>query len=404
MLSVLVNFWNDRLLRIAFLCILMMGTAIASIVPFQSVIGIEQLGFTSTQYAILMIIGSFIGVTASVSAGIYCDQTGYYKQVLITCISTGIVAGCLMYFLPTKFSFILFHALLAPLAFTAFTQYFALASLSAARNKHINKDFSMSLIRASFAGSFALTPPLWALLIANGVELITVYGFIAFVHVIILALVLTNWPNKHQSEPEQKSGMSFLQALKELTSKSILARLFLISLMTGSNALYNIILGLLILNNLGGTESDVGYFAGGVALMEVPIMLGSAIILRHMSRTQLMFVGMVIYAGFLIGISSFQTLQYAWFLIIPAGFGAGILLSVPLSYIQELKSNRPGASSALISVSQVMAMVIASSIFAMGSYFTDYAGIAWIGAALGLIASALLLALDRNNPMLHTHR
>ena len=49
-----------------------------------------------------------------------------------------------------------------------------------------------------------------------------------------------------------------------------------------------------------------------------------------------------------------------------------------------------------------MAMVIASLIFALGSYFTDYAGIAWIGAALGLIASALLLVLDRYKPMIDT--
>ena len=88
--------WNDRLLRIAFLAILFMGTAVASVAPFQSVIGIEQLGFSNASYAIIVFMGSVFSVVISVSVGIYCDQTGRYREILLASITMGIFAGLLM--------------------------------------------------------------------------------------------------------------------------------------------------------------------------------------------------------------------------------------------------------------------------------------------------------------------
>lgn len=387
--------WNDRLLRIAFLAILFMGTAVASTTPFQSVIGIEQLGFSNTFYAFIVLAGSVFSVVISVSVGIYCDQTGRYREILLLSTVTGILSGVLMWLIPSQFIFIIVHVLLFPLGSTIFTQAFAMASLAAKRNKALNRDMSMSIVRAGFAGSFALTPPMWAILIANGFELLSVYGYVAIIQLIILVLVLTSWPKKHPSQDSEKSGISFLASVGELANLTIFIRLTLVAAMIGANMLYNIILGLLIINTMNGSESDVGWFAGGVALMEVPIMLMGAVFLKHFTRTQLMFIGMIIYSSFLIGLGTITNINIAWFLIIPAGLGAGIILSIPLAYIQDLKADRPGAGSSLISIAQVMGMIIASGVFAAGSAITNYQGVAFIGAVMGFGAALILLIIDK---------
>lgn len=69
-------------------------------------------------------------------------------------------------------------------------QYFALAMLATRRNKALNRNTSLSLVRADFAGLLALTPPLWALAIANGVDLISVYWFPAVGSLFGLRIVL----------------------------------------------------------------------------------------------------------------------------------------------------------------------------------------------------------------------
>lgn len=395
MLQTILNSWNDRLLRLAFLCILLMGAAVASIHPFQSIIGIERLGFSDAAYAVITIAGAAFSVVASVLVGIFSDQTGRYREVLIGSIVAGLLAASCMFFLPSKTSFILVHMVLFPISATAFTQYFALASLAARRNGRLDKDFSLSMIRAAFAGSFALTPPIWAILVARGVDLLAVYGFIAIVNVVVLLLVILSWPSENTAETEEKSGISLFVALAELAAASVLIRLVLVAVIVGMNALYNILLGLLILNNLGGSEADVGWFSGGVALVEVPVMLLSAVLIRRLTRRGAIFAGAMLYAAFLAVLAVMPSIAAAWWLIIPGGIGAGILLSITVGYIQDLVAHRPGAGSALVSVSHFGGAIFAAGIFAIGSLMTDYVGIAWIGAVIGFVAGIALFVMDR---------
>ncbi|WP_341367984.1 MFS transporter [Yoonia sp. BS5-3] len=395
MIQTILNSWNDRLLRLAFLCILLMGAAVASIVPFQSIIGIERLGLSDAAYAAISILGSGFSVAASILVGIFSDQTGRYREVLIGSIIAGLLAACCMFFVPTQASFILVHMVLFPISATAFTQYFALASLAARRNNRLDKEFSLSMIRAAFAGSFALTPPIWAIIVAGGVDLLVVYGFIAAVNVLVLVIVIRGWPRENTSQTEEKSGISLFAALGELAAFPLLIRLVLIAVIVGMNGLYNILLGLLVVNNLGGTESDVGWFAGGVALTEVPVMLMSALLIRRLTRRGAIFLGAMVYVAFLIALAMIPSMAIAWWLIIPAGIGAGILLSITVGYIQDLVAHRAGAGSALVSVSHFGGMIFASVILAAGSVVTDYVGIALIGAAIGFVAGLSLFVIDR---------
>ncbi len=393
MLQLLAHSWNDRLLRLAFFCITLMGISVAAIVPFQSVIGIERLGLSNTTYAIISTAGALFSMLASVAVGIYTDQTGRYREFLMGCTAVGVVAACCVFFLPAKATFILAHVVLFPISATTFTQYFAMASLSASNNPKLDKDFSLSLVRAAFAGAFGLTPPVLAIAVAGGMDLLAVYGFMACINVIVLLLVATSWP-RDQSALDKQSGLGFFASLREVTEPRVMIRMVLIAIIIGVNALYNILLGLLILNNLAGSEADVGWFAGAVALIEAPIMLMAAALLRYVTRTGMIFVGITIYAGFLSIFAGMPNMASAWIMVIPGGIGAGILLSVTVGYVQDLMADRPGAGSGLVSVSHFGGTMFAAGTLAGATLFTDYAGTAWIGCAFGLAAGAGLFVLD----------
>lgn len=387
--------WNDKLWRLSFSCILFMGVVVASLMPYLSIIGIERLGFSDAAYAIITIGGALMSLVAAVLVGIYTDQTGKYRQMLIISIGLGFLGSAAMYVLPAQGTFILVHALMLPLASTAFTQYFALGQLAANRNPEINRDFSSSAIRAGFSLSFALTPPVWAFFLAKGMDLFTLYGVMALLNICVLVLVLSSWPKNQESDSSENSGITFFQALRELTALPVVIRVLAISAIVGAINLYNIVLGLIVINNLGGAEQQAGLFAGGVALIEVPIMLTSAIVLRYISKSAFIGLGALIYVGFLISFGTMDSMAATWWLMLPAGIGAGILLSVTLGYMQDMMTHRPGAGGALVSVSHFSATIFASGVFAFGTSITDYVGTAWIGAGCTIIGAVLLMTFDK---------
>lgn len=372
-----------------------MGTIVASLMPYLSIIGIERLGFSDAIYAVITIGGALMSLVASVLVGIYTDQTGKYRQMLVVSIALGFIGSIAMYLLPAKGTFILVHALMLPLASTAFTQYFALGQLAANRNPAINRDFSSSAIRAGFSLSFALTPPLWAFFIVKGMDLFIIYAVMAVLNICVLTLVLSSWPKNQKPDSNEQSGITFFQALRELTALPVVIRVFAISAIVGAINLYNIVLGLIIINNLGGIEAQAGLFAGGVALIEVPVMLTSALVLRYISKSAFIGLGAFIYVGFLIPFGTMGSMAAAWWLMLPAGIGAGILLSVTIGYMQDMMTNRPGAGGALVSVSHFSATIFASGIFAFGTSISDYVGTAWIGAGCTIFAAILLMSFDK---------
>ncbi|MFY0616454.1 MFS transporter [Shimia sp.] len=389
---------RDPLLRVAFLCILLMGPAVASIGPFQSVIGIERLGMSNAAYAVVVTLGALFSVVASVVIGIVIDQTQRYRGILLVCITIGIAAGVIMGAWPSLPSFLLVHLLLFPVAATTFTQYFTLAAVAADRNPEMDKDVGLSLVRAGFAGTFALSPPLWGIALARGVDLLTVYWVLALVNCAVFAVVYLLWPKDALSSEDGGSGLTFREALQEVTGLAVLLRLGLITAVTSANGLYNILLGLLVVTTLGGQEADIGWFAGGIALVELPVMLGSAFLLRRFSRVHVIFAGALIYAASLCAIGFMPSVEAAMWLILPFGIGAGITLSVPVGYIQGLVEHRPGAGSSLISLSHFGGTLVASGLFALGAESFGYSGVAVMGAILSLLAAVFLVMVERNRP------
>ena len=386
---------NDKLLQVALIGVVLMAIGVASVQPFQSIIGIERIGFSDAAFALIITCGAAISVAASVTAGIYTDQTGKFRTALQCALLIGMSGGLLMFIAPSKVAFIIVHVILFPAGATAFTQYFAIATVAANENPALNRASTTAFVRAAFSAAFALTPVAWGYALAKGVDLLTAYAIVAAANLIAFIVISRLWSSSRRLEVTGTSGKGFFASLSELTDRGLLVRLALICVISASNALYNILLGLLILNNLGGAEPDVAVFAGVIAFIEIPVMILIVRCLNYVSQSFLIMVGVFIYGGFLAVLGLLPSMTFAWWLTLPAGIGAGILLSIPIGYIQGLLADRAGAGSALLSVNHFGGMIFASTVFALGTSFTGYEGVAIIGSSLAITASIALYVLDR---------
>lgn len=309
----------------------------------------------------------------------------------------GIIANAVLFAFPTKWVFMIMLVVFFPIATTGFTQFFALAKLAANKNKDLNADFSSSSIRAAFAGAFAVTPPIWAILIVSGVDLLAIYGASAVINLIMLILIYLKWPKEHapkksSERTEKRDGL--FTAIKELTNGPLASRLVLIAIIGSVTKLNSTVMGLIILNDLGGSEADVGWFAGATALIEVPIMLLSVAALKYITKSAFILIGVSTYGIYLGAYAFLPSVDYLWWLILPSGIGGGIFIALIIGYVQDLLTDKPGTGGALISFTNIGGHIITSIIFGVCTMFTGYAETAMIGAGIAVIAGVILVVLD----------
>lgn len=387
----------------SFLGILILGFAVASIAPYRSIIGIERLGLSELEFALVTTLSAIFTVFASIWVGIYSDQTGRYRDVLLGSLFIGIIGNAILFAFPIKLVFMITLVLFFPIATTGFTQFFALAKLAANKNKKLNADFSSSSIRAAFAGAYAVTPPIWAILVICGVDLLAIYGVSAVINLIMLIIVYVKWPNEHVAPKEQQERVGFFTAMKELTNRPLASRLILIAIIGSVTKLNTTVMGLIILKDLGGSESDVGWFAGAVALIEVPVMLLGVMALKYITKSAFILIGVIIYSLYLGAYAFLPSVDYLWWLILPAGIGGGIFIALVIGYVQDLLTDRPGTGGALISFTNIGGHIITSIVFGICTTFTGYAETAMIGAGFAVIAGVVLVVIDGGRVLTGVH-
>ena len=75
--------------------------------------------------------------------------------------------------------------------------------------------------------------------------------------------------------------------------------------------------------------------------------------------------------------------------------GAAIMLSLHLSYLQELMPDRPGLGTSLLSIGSLLNKGFGAVVFASAGTAIGFSGAAWFGVIVTVIGCALLYMLDR---------
>ena len=395
MLSSFALVLRDPLLRLVLAGLFLVGVAGSSVMPFASLVGVERFGLADATYSTVLFAASLVTVSASIAIGIVSDQRANRRQLLAVTFAIGATGYFLVFFAQSPIVFAVAHMTLIPLGVTAFSQLFALARIAVRSRAPERYDDILGVVRAGFALAFVITPPLWSMAFARGAALTDIYVSAGLAAVTMFALVAVFWPAGPAGALEDtKSGLGIVAALKELAAPSILVRMLAVGFITGSNQLYMVLFGLLIVKEIGGGTADVGRFHGAIALLEIPFMLMCGVGLRRLSKPGLIALGGTVYAGFLFLFAAMTSMAVTYLLAVPAAVGAAIILSVSISYLQDLMSARPGAGAALMASSNFVGQMVAAITFAIGTATTSYAGTAVLGGILALAGVCALLTMD----------
>lgn len=250
-------------------------------------------------------------------------------------------------------------------------------------------------VRAMMSLSWVLVPGLTGVLLARSPSMLPAYLFAGIACAACFGLIAIFLPRQTGTDKAASRHLSYLAALGEVVSPPVLVRVIAIALISSTLHVNGAILPLIVTGAAHGTVAGLGILIGIVAFLEVVFIIVWGRAQRFMSHVTALAIGASVYVVYLtlLGFASAPWHVYALTLI--SGIGAAAVISIPITYLQDLIAERPGLGSALISVNIFISAAFSALLFAIGTAVSSYSGTAFIGALAGVIGLAMHLYFDR---------
>ena len=390
----LPDVYRNPTIRVSMLAIFAWGFAGAATSPYQSVVGIRELGLSDGLYSALIFLAAAVNVVVSVLLGNLADRLGTYRIMLLTIPYFGIVGYGAVYVFPAQATFIVSALLFLPI-------YGALNSLLFANVRAVTRGMPRTAVanvnsgvRAMISLSWVLVPGITGALLARSSSMLPAYLFASLACFACLVLIAVFLPKQEKPEPVAVQHLSHFAAFSAVISPPIFLRVLAVALITSTLHVNATVLPLITTGAAQGKVSDIGVLVGIVAALEVVFILVWGWLQRSLSHITALAAGTILYVLYLLlhGFASAPWHLYALTLI--SGIGAAALISIPITYLQDLIADRPGLGSSLISINIFLSAGLSALLFALGTATSSYSGTAIIGATAGLTGLAMLLFFD----------
>ena len=396
MLAAIQTILRNPSLRIVTLLLFFNGMCNGATLPYLSIVGIQEFGLSPAGLSLLLALIALANLITGVSVSIFSDNVADRRPLLIAVFGMGIAGFGLIYSVPTVWVFALAAVFLVPVSNSAFSLLFSTVRAVTNRDAAGTAQSVNTVVRATFSGAWMIVPGLMGLWLAGKDSLLGAWGFSALICCLCVVLAITVLPPIRRSETATREP--FTRALSLALSRPMLVRVLALSLITATTKLVMVVQPLIITGKAGGSLVDVGLVAGGCATLEIPFMLIWGSLLKRLSVIEALSIGTLIFAGFMAALSFAQAPWQVYLLLIPNAFGLAAILTFPLSYFQDLISDRPGLGTSLYQMTAFVSTALSAAAFALGAPVMGFAGTAWLGVAMAVLGVTSLIAIERYMP------
>ncbi len=367
------------------------GVTYAATMPYASLVGVDTLGMSPGFFAMVMSSGAIVGTFVSLGLGYLSDKLRDRRFLVLITALAGVLAHGLIYLFPSQASFAIAMGLIMPLAGASYGQSFGYLRVYYLKLRPDRADFMVTSLRTVFTLAWIIVPPLagW---VAAEFSIFNVYLASALSYAVmagIFALLMTDPATAVQMPaPVRAEGASLLSvfALKP----GILAGLAGLIVMVGAMRLLTLSVSLFIVTDLGGTVTDVGFYAGITAAVEAPCMMLLAYLTTRLSKETLLAAAGLVMAVF-IGLTSMLTSMTAlYWLLLLNGLGTAALMSVNIPYIQDAIKGRVGLSTSLMDIVAIAANLLGAAGFGILAAGGNYRLALAVAAGLSVIGAAIM--------------
>jgi SET family sugar efflux transporter-like MFS transporter len=368
------------------------GITYAATIPYASLVGVETLGMSPGVFAAIMAIGGVIGTLVSLVLGYISDKIKDRRVLLLLSTIAGVAANFTVYAWPTQLGFAFSAIVLMPLAGASFSQCFAYIRVFYAKNAPARADFMVTALRSVFTAAWVIVPPLagW---VAAEYSIFNVYLMASVAYLVIGAIfaVMMVDPTTavQMPAPVRAEGASLLSTFA--LPLSTLGGLISLAVMTSAGRILTFTVPLLIVTNLGGEVTHVGFYAAITAAVEVPSLIIWGWLGLRISKEVLLASAGVLLALFMVGAAMSPSLPVFYWLLILNGFATAALMGLNISYVQEAIKGRIGLSTSLLDVIAISANLLGATAFGVLTSGGDYRFALMIGAGVAVLGGVIMV-------------
>jgi len=387
---------RDKRIRAVAIALVLLGFTYAATIPYQSIIATEQLGMSTRQFGLLIFLVGLFGTLGGLALGYLSDISRNRKTSVLWCLAAGAIGFGLFALWPAMPTFLICMLLVYPFSGSAYALLFGTVR-SVANEVDVTQAASInSAVRSFYAISWIVVPALVGLFIAATARPSDSFAIAALAFVLCLLFYWRFGPSIAGTSASAGSAAANLrEALGLVVQGGRLTRLAALALVNSVHPLIAAAFPLILTQQLHGSTAQLGVFAGLVAALEIPIMLGVGAAVRRFPLWQVIVSGGVIHAVFLLSLTLINSTGPLYFLALLNAAGNAVLLTQHLTYAQDLLPDRPGLGSSLLSVTNLISRAAAALLFAAIGGAYGIQGALWAGAAVCTFGCFGIAALAR---------
>lgn len=348
--------------------------------PFVALFGVNELGVSSAEIAMMISVVAVSGLVFSHYIGILSDKASDRRIALWAVLLSSIV-GCLMFAFVRYYWWLMFCcATFLGIGAASFAQVFALAREHFESDGQGEIDIRNNTLRGIFSLSWVFGP-------AAGSLMISVWGyssiflFAAAGYALLCVFILKLKPRVHID------GHAEAKPPRIPYNFGIYANIAAFGLVSLALNIGTICYPLLINKTHEFSEKMLGVLMGSTAALEIPLMIGAGILAKKVEKGTIVLVGFVIFAAYCFSLYFAEGLVQLFAAQAIAAIGIAVIMGIGMSFCQDLLPGRPGEGTTLFTNASLAGSVGSGLVFALASTWLDYPQVYVLCSALCMLGA-----------------
>jgi SET family sugar efflux transporter-like MFS transporter len=365
---------------------LVLGLAHALTVPYLSLFALTEAHFGPRQLGAYIVLSALSNLPAATWLGRLSDRGRSRRGAMLLALGFAAVGYALMSQLRGFFGLLANSVLLLSLGRASFPQTFSLARARFEAQKVEDITLATNALRMFFSVAWVGGPALGAVLLG-------VLGFrglylaIAVVYAVVAALIA---PIDAPASVGPASSGGRAAALLHLRKPALAAATAGFALIFLCSSLNMIVFPLYVVETLHGAKHDVGWLLGLAAGLEIPLMLGSALLSSRFGKGRLIVISALLYALYFAAMALARSPWQLYPIQLLSAVVVSIAMGLGMSYFQDQLPGEPGVSTALYANAMTLGSVLGGLLFALLVGPFGHRGVLVACAACSLVGCGLL--------------
>ena len=367
-----------------------LGLAYSFVVPFMSMFGTLEVGMTPVMFGTFMTITSVSAIVLSTFLASWSDSHVSRRTLLLMGAAGGLLGYTGYAFVRNPVALTIIGSLALGVASVNFSQLFAYVREELGRPEHIHADapLLMSVLRVSFSLAWTIGPAIGAAVMMH-LSYTGVFLAAASLFFVFLVGVIRFVPHRSHPSVEDRARREPLR--KVLGRPIILAHFGGFVLVFAAFTMNMMNLPLLVTQQLGGSERDVGIIFGIAPIVEMPLMIWFGRLAAQGHQVRLIRFGVFIGACYFIALTFVGAPWHIYPMQILSAASIAVTTNVAITFFQDLVPGQAGVATSIYSNSYSTGNLLGYFLFGVLLESVGYRGVFWACTGLSVVTLIIFM-------------